>query len=1415
MKSESGTKILLALVLLLAGISLPHYDAFGEIIFQDNFDNSPDWQSQQTISKSETGGYDINLNRTYEKVCSDTGLCPPQGWTAYRAASSHYSDDRGHDTFILDENGARGPGGKGISYWIEGAGGDGGWSGGSLNKFVGKEGEGYKELYIRYYLKYPEEWQWKQPGISKPGLQKLMRIASVHHVDPDKICQSFSSNTIFPVFYPCLLYRPEPVDWTELYTAVLVGPTYDTDDEDKIKFSPVYLPVDHKWHCYEFYVKMNSTPGTADGMYAFYLDGISQVEMPEILWRRGWIANHDYNLCSVSRTNGRTYPTSFGQGYYYEVIEDNGISGEAEPAWPDTPIIGETVVEDGNLKWRCAGQSAKGWNWLYFIDNLNLGSFRRDDRVEMPIYMDDVVVSNEYIGLDTRPIANISVEKRKNLNEPVEFLATDIQNVENLEDATFSWDFDASNGIQEDATGISAISNYENEGIYKVTLTIKDKGNIGGDTFYITINNPQEKDIPGPVSNFKIDMGEGQTYLTWQNPKDTDYAGTLILYKNDSFPENKNDTEAIFVCDDKGATPFSVRHYKHYSLINGNTYYYSVFSYDINGNYSEPVKLSVTPKESLFTEGEVLYWDGESSKVNQAVSSDELTIHGSVTPGDATREGSKATNFFNDEDYVSIKSSNLPMKKGKISFWWQPNFIYGDDNLRGTYSYMFVCGGNNMRDSIYAYIKYKHIHFFVCDLFGESHGLNTNKLEWKKGEWYFLEFAWNSENGEMSITIKDTIKTLLRQESTNNMRWDVFGDWQNEELYIGSTGRLFGAKAAIDEFAIDYPETDDVSNKVPVVNAGKDITITLPETVTLSATVKDDGLPLENPLTYSWQKVSGTGTVTFANPSAVNTIATFSATGTYELSLTANDGELSASDNVKITVKESFTPPANSPPELSPIGDKSITSGITLTFTLSATDPDGDTLTYISTKLSGAQLSGAKFTWTPTIAQEGTSSTITFTVSDGKGGQDSETITIKVEKKDNTKECPANYAPVCGVDNNTYQNACFAEQAKVDIQYQGECQEGEEENGDEKSPLIKKVSPERLENQKGERIPVDTPCYILIEDENEINLTEANNLNLNISYTYLSQDISYPRNLDSDLIAGEIIQYLKLDPDVNNPDPAYKLYLAYNKSKETEVSLAGEEYKGHRNQYPFDTKITISIEVTNIKGKKATRSFSFKVESENENIIANSPDNKLELKEAREGTKRTRVQVLTGTQKGGELIYNLQEPITPYFGPDNEIPAIDEEKEIEGMTDSFIMSAQAEEKIIGVGNPLNLKPTAAIFPSEGFVTVIIPCPEYLASDLNVYLYNGLAWELASTPGNILPSAEDWLLERIDHDDEDPTDGIFSTIEVKIRHFTGVQAGIPQTITTNPPKSNPLETSSEGDSSEDDKGYGCFLGVIAR
>src|SRR5262249_38291089 len=110
--------------------------------------------------------------------------------------------------------------------------------------------------------------------------------------------------------------------------------------------------------------------------------------------------------------------------------------------------------------------------------------------------------------------------------------------------------------------------------------------------------------------------------------------------------------------------------------------------------------------------------------------------------------------------------------------------------------------------------------------------------------------------------------------------------------------------------------------------------------------------------------------------------------------LTVRDEHASASDSVTITVV-----PANRPPVLDPIRNKTTEVGAALSFVVSATDPDGDALTFSAAPLpANATFDPVtrEFTLAPVQSQVG-SMNVAFSVSDGRGGTASETITITVD----------------------------------------------------------------------------------------------------------------------------------------------------------------------------------------------------------------------------------------------------------------------------------------------------------------------------------------------------------------------------------------------------------------------------------
>lgn len=311
--------------------------ATSQVIFQDNFNSSSDWQSQQTIHKS-AGGTDISFSHTFRDRC--TKFCPPDGWTSYRAPSSQWTDNRGQDTFLLDATGARGGKGKGITYNVESTDDYGLWAGGSLDIWLGETG--YRELFVRMWLKFSNEWLYSTPERNEHGLQKLVRISVFNEniATTSYNPQAYGSVSVnWPVWYPDWYYNAA-YGYGCFSSSVRKAPDYDASGDDTthtdVRFSSASQNAaqgDNQWHCYEFRVKMNSAPGVADGEWELFLDGVSRKSRNTILWKK-------------------------------------------------------------------SGSNDRGWNWLMVLDNVSASPYSKAEHREMALYMDDLVVSTTYVGQD-------------------------------------------------------------------------------------------------------------------------------------------------------------------------------------------------------------------------------------------------------------------------------------------------------------------------------------------------------------------------------------------------------------------------------------------------------------------------------------------------------------------------------------------------------------------------------------------------------------------------------------------------------------------------------------------------------------------------------------------------------------------------------------------------------------------------------------------------------------------------------------------------------------------------------------------------------------------------------------------------------------------------------------------------------
>lgn len=185
------------------------------------------------------------------------------------------------------------------------------------------------------------------------------------------------------------------------------------------------------------------------------------------------------------------------------------------------------------------------------------------------------------------------------------------------------------------------------------------------------------------------------------------------------------------------------------------------------------------------------------------------------------------------------------------------------------------------------------------------------------------------------------------------------------------------------------PTPPAAGNQAPVVTAPATATAVEGTPLTFTVTASD---PNSDPVTLaavdlpagaSFDPATGSFSWTADASSARSAVVTFSATD----APTNGAAPLTGEAKTTITVSSSASG-ANTPPVIVPITDQNATVGAALSFKVSASDKDGDTVTLSATGLpTGATFdpATAKFSWTPTADQVTTPTTpvvVTFTATD-------------------------------------------------------------------------------------------------------------------------------------------------------------------------------------------------------------------------------------------------------------------------------------------------------------------------------------------------------------------------------------------------------------------------------------------------
>ena len=181
-----------------------------------------------------------------------------------------------------------------------------------------------------------------------------------------------------------------------------------------------------------------------------------------------------------------------------------------------------------------------------------------------------------------------------------------------------------------------------------------------------------------------------------------------------------------------------------------------------------------------------------------------------------------------------------------------------------------------------------------------------------------LSFTWDFGDGNTGAGMMAT------------HTYSLAGNYTVELVVDDSNG---GSASAVTSAAISAPP----ANIAPVADPGGPYNGQPGQVITFDGSASAD--PNGDGLTYSWTFGDG------ASGNGVNPTHTYTAAGTYTVTLTVSDGQLQ-SDPVATTA-EIAIPPANRAPVADPGGPYSGETGMEIRFDGSASsDPDGDALTY-------------------------------------------------------------------------------------------------------------------------------------------------------------------------------------------------------------------------------------------------------------------------------------------------------------------------------------------------------------------------------------------------------------------------------------------------------------------------------------
>ncbi|ACH38815.1 repeat-containing protein [Citrifermentans bemidjiense Bem] len=363
-----------AILTATLGILLYTNVASAAVLFSDDFDSRSDWSPAQGASGA---------------TCIPGQNCAtpiPDGYYDYRVAGTEAcsNTDGNHNTLNINGQHPRGGAGKSFMMWNEPCySRSGSWGSDGL---LGIDFAPQNEVYVRYWVQFQPDWRWNGDGsidglalgTANPSpMQKFMHISHLDPTNPN-LWDFFSGTQNKPRFTPQLAkfgggsYRLQfNLPHSPLTAARDSSASFTTNvylgaaPLDMNVPGPAGLPAaprDGGWHSFEFYVKLNSAGGVADGISKVWYDGALVESTTNVVWvplgddPAQWKWNHAW----LGGNNANLYLPANEQWYAIDdVVVSTTYSGP--PAQPLSLSAAAVAANTVSLSWS-AGSNGVAYN---------------------------------------------------------------------------------------------------------------------------------------------------------------------------------------------------------------------------------------------------------------------------------------------------------------------------------------------------------------------------------------------------------------------------------------------------------------------------------------------------------------------------------------------------------------------------------------------------------------------------------------------------------------------------------------------------------------------------------------------------------------------------------------------------------------------------------------------------------------------------------------------------------------------------------------------------------------------------------------------------------------------------------------------------------------------------------------------